>query len=84
MAVADQMMAAEAQPKFLLSKLSRRRSRSRSRSNSSGSGEEEGGLQRCRSVESLCEGELRGNLNYSDEEVDNSPPRMMMGAMMGG
>jgi hypothetical protein len=81
MADADQMMAAEAQPKFLLS---RRRSISRSRSNSSGSGEEEGGLQRCRSVESLCEGELRGNLNYSDEEIDNSPPRMMMGAMMGG
>jgi len=82
MALADQMMpmmAAEAQPKSLLS-----RRRSRSRSNSSGSGEEEGGLQRCRSVESLCECELRGILNYSDEEVDNSPPRMMMGAMMGG
>jgi hypothetical protein len=56
---------------------------SRSRSNSSGSGEEEGGLKRVRSVESLCEGELRGNMNYSDEERDDSPPRMMMGAMLG-
>lgn len=71
----------DSKPMFLIS---RRRSRSRSRSNSSGSGEEEGGLQRCRSVESLCEGELRGNMNYSDEEIDSSPPRqMMMGAMMG-
>jgi hypothetical protein len=41
-------------------------------------------MQRCRSVESLNEGELRGNMNYSDEEMDSSPPRMMMGAMMGG
>ena len=55
--------------------LQRRRSRSRSRSNSSGSGEEEGGIQRCRSVESLFEGELRGNMNVSDEEIDHSPPR---------
>jgi hypothetical protein len=23
-------------------------------------------------------------MNYSDEERDDSPPRMMMGAMMGG
>jgi hypothetical protein len=72
------LLAADAKPMFL------QRRMSRSRSNSSGSGEEEGGLKRVRSVESLCEGELRGNMNYSDEERDDSPPRMMMGAMLGG
>ena len=71
-------MEAEKVPEIL----KRRRSISKSNSSSSGDEENVGGIQRCRSVESLFEGELAGNMNYSDEEV--SPPRMMMGAMGGG
>ena len=52
-------------PQFKAISLNRRRSLSKSNSSS---GEEEGGIQRCRSVESLFEGELVGKMNYSDEE----------------
>ena len=72
----DQPLPTIVEEQSMLSSVSiLKRRRSRSRSNS-GSDEDVG---RCRSMESICEGELGGRLNLSDSEGYDEP-EMMMGA----